>query len=100
MEIKRGMLNHQATTIDNERRKYNSLLSAKQNEIETLKEKLAEATKMNEELSVRCEILALMSGTAKNRARLAVTQYKMFSDLKENATFQRFAKNVMSHHEP
>jgi septal ring factor EnvC (AmiA/AmiB activator) len=59
----KGRLAHQKEqTIDAEKRRCTTLLGAKQNEIENLKEKLADKTKMSEEYSLRCEIMALWSG--------------------------------------
>jgi len=43
-------LQDQAQTIDAERRRCNTLLGVKQNEIETLKENLANKTKLSEDL--------------------------------------------------
>ena len=41
MSIKRNLLHEQATTIDAEKNRCNSLLTSKQNELENLKEELA-----------------------------------------------------------
>lgn len=49
--------------------------------------------KQNEALDVRCQILSAMIGTSKIKQRLAVTQYKMFTALKENAGFAKFSKH-------
>lgn len=95
MGIKRNMLKDQSNTIDNERNKYNALLSSKQNEIENLKEQLAVSNKRNEDLTVRCEILALMAGKNKQLTKLKVSQYKAFKALKNYAGFKKHTKNVL-----
>jgi hypothetical protein len=95
MNIKRSLLSEQANTIENERNKYNALLSSKQNEIETLKESLMTSNKLNEDLRIRCEILALLSGKNKQLTKLRVTQYKAFKALKRNVGFKKFSKNVL-----
>lgn len=95
MGIKRNVLQEQANTIDNERNKYNALLSSKQNEIETLKEELAKTNKENEDLRIRSEILALMAGKNKQLMRLKVVQYKAFKALKGYAGFKKYSKNIL-----
>jgi len=95
MGIKRNVLQEQANTIDNERNKYNALLSSKQNEIEILKENLAISNKLNEDLGVRCEILALMSGKNRQLMTLRVAQYKAFQGLKSYVGFKKHSKNIL-----
>lgn len=95
MSIKRNVLQEQANTIDNERNKYNALLSSKQNEIENLKEDLARSNKLNEDLRVRSEILALMAGKNRQLMRLKVVQYKAFKALKDYRGFKKYSKNVL-----
>jgi hypothetical protein len=96
MSIKRNVLQEQANTIDNERNKYNALLSSKQNEIENLKEALASSNKLNEDLRMRSEILALMAGKNKQMMALRVTQYKAFKALKNNVGFKKYSNNVLN----
>lgn len=95
MSIKRNVLQEQSNTIDNERNKYNALLSSKQNEIEALKEQLAHSNKLNEDLRIRSEILALMAGKNKQLMTLKVAQYKAFKALKSYAGFKKYSKNIL-----
>lgn len=95
MSIKRNVLQEQSSTIDTERNKYNALLNSKQNEIETLKEELASANKLNDDLRIRSEILALMAGKNKSMMRLKVVQYKAFKALKDYAGFKKYSKNIL-----
>ena len=95
MSIKRNVLQEQSNTIDNERNKYNALLSSKQNEIENLKEDLARSNKLNEDLRVRSEILALMAGKNRQLMRLKVVQYKAFKALKDYRGFKMYSKNIL-----
>lgn len=95
MGIKRNILQEQSNTIENERNKYNALLSSKQNEIETLKEDLAKSNKFNEDMKVRCDFLALLAGKNKQMTRLNVAQYKAFKALKSNAGFNKHSKKVL-----
>lgn len=95
MNIKRNVLQEQANTIDNERNKYNALLSSKQNEIEILKENMASCNKLNEDLNVRCQILALMAGKNRQMMTLRVAQYKAFQGLKSYTGFKKHSKNVL-----
>jgi len=46
------------------------MLSLKQSELETLRENLAQQTKMSDEFKVRCEIMALWSGKGKTVGRI------------------------------
>ena len=50
------------------------MLGVKQNEIEQLKESLGAKTKMCDELTIRCEILALWAGKGKTLARVKTLQ--------------------------
>lgn len=59
-------------SIDAERRRCNTLLGVKQNEIEQLKEQLAKKTKLADELGIRSEILAIWAGKGKTLARMKV----------------------------
>ena len=95
MSIKRNVLQEQKNTIENERNKYNALLSSKQNEIENLKEKLAISNRKTDDLQVRSEILALMNGKNKQMVRLKLVQYKAFKGLKDYAGFRKFSRNVL-----
>jgi hypothetical protein len=75
----KGRLAHQKEqAIDAEKRRCTTLLGAKQNEIENLKEQLSQKTKMCEEYSLRCEIMALWSGKGQTVARMRVAQMKCF----------------------
>lgn len=67
----KGRITHQKEqAIDAEKRRCNTLLAAKQNEIEQLKEQLASKTQLSTELSLRCEIMALWSGKGMTVARM------------------------------
>ena len=93
----KGRLNSQKEqAIDAERRRCNTLLNAKQNEIEALKEQLAEKTKMSDEYSLRCEIMALWSGKGQTLARMKVSQMKCFRALKHYYQFNKYSKQVLS----
>ena len=75
----KGRLSHQKEqAIDQERRRCTTLLGAKQNEIENLKEQLATKTKESNEYSLRCEIMALWSGKGQTIARMKVFQMRCF----------------------
>lgn len=60
------------------------MLTVKQNEIEQLKESLGNKSKLCEELSIRCEIMALWAGKGKTIGRLSVMKLKCFMSLKKN----------------
>ena len=54
MRTKKQVLQDQSQVIDAERRRCNTLIGVKQNEIEQLKEGLAAKTKLAEDLQTRC----------------------------------------------
>lgn len=95
MGIKRNILQEQSNTIGNERNKYNALLSSKQNEIENLKEQLAAANKLNQDLQSKCLKLAEGAGENKELSKLRVVQHKAFLALKNYAGFKKHSKNVL-----
>lgn len=97
MRTKKTVLQEQASCIDAERRRCNTMLSVKQNEIEQLKESLASKAKMCDELSVRCEIMALWAGKGKTLGRLSVLKMKCFSALKRNREERKHFKMVLEH---
>jgi septal ring factor EnvC (AmiA/AmiB activator) len=70
MRTKKQLNNDSAQTLDAERRRFNTLLGVKQNEIEQLKESLANKTKGYDELNTRCEVMALWAGKAKTLLRI------------------------------
>jgi hypothetical protein len=59
------------------------MLGVKQNEIEQLKENLGKKTKMCDEYSVRCEIMAIWAGKGKTLARVKCLELKCFMALKQ-----------------
>ena len=71
-------------------------MAAKQNEIEQLKENLAQMTKMKEEYSLRCEIMALWSGKGQTHARMKVVHMKCFRALKNHLQFKKHSKLVLA----
>ena len=71
-------------------------MAAKQNEIEQLKENLAQMTKMKEEYSLRCEIMALWSGKGQTLARMKVVHMKCFRALKNHLQFKKHSKLVLA----
>lgn len=82
VKTKKSVLNDQHSSIDAERRRCNTLLGVKQNEIEQLKESLAGKSKMCDEYSIRCEILSLWAGKGKTLARLRTMQMNCLTALK------------------
>jgi len=78
MKTKKSVLSEQAQAIESERRRCNTMLGVKQNEIESLKESLGNKSKMCDELSIRCEIMALWSGKGKTLARVNSLKIKSF----------------------
>jgi len=52
---------------------------------------------MCDELSIRCEIMALWAGKGKTLARMKVLQFKCFNALKEYREFKKHSKNVLKH---
>lgn len=70
MKTKRHVMQDQAQTIDAERRRCNTLLGVKQNEIEQLKESLGVKTKQCEDLNTRCEGMAFWAGKSKTLLRI------------------------------
>lgn len=79
----KGRITHlKEQAIDAEKRRCNTLLAAKQNEIEQLKEQLAAKTQRCEELTLRCDIMALWSGKGLTIGRMRTLTMKCFSALK------------------
>lgn len=92
----KGRIQHQKEqTVDAEKRRCNTLLTAKQNEIESLKEQLAKKTTMCDEYNLRCEIMALWSGKGLTVARLRTVTMKCFTALKAFREFKLYSKNVL-----
>lgn len=81
LKTKKTLLQDQHSQIENERRRCNTLLGVKSNEIEQLKEQLGKKTKQAEELQLRSEILALWAGKGKTLARMKIIQLKAFNAL-------------------
>lgn len=80
----KGRIQHQKEqATDAEKRRCNTLLAAKQNEIEQLKEQLAAKSQMCEEYNLRCEIMALWSGKGQTVARMRTVTMKCFLALKQ-----------------
>eukprot|EP00347_Sterkiella_histriomuscorum_P014474 403360737 len=97
MRTKKQVLTEQNATIDGERRRCNTLLGVKQNEIEQLKESLGQKTKMCDELGIRCEIMALWAGKGKTLARMKVLQFKCFNAFKQYREFRKHSQKVLAH---
>lgn len=97
MRTKKQLNNDSAQTLDAERRRFNTLLGVKQNEIEQLKESLANKTKGYEELSTRCEVMALWAGKAKTLLRIKFIQSNAFNALKAYRYFQVHSRRVLEH---
>jgi len=97
MRTKKQLNNDSAQTLDAERRRFNTLLGVKQNEIEQLKESLANKTKGYEELNTRCEVMALWAGKAKTLLRIKFIQASAFNALKSYRDFQIHSRRVLEH---
>lgn len=97
MKTKKQVLTDQAQTIDAERRRCNTLLGVKQNEIEQLKESLASKTKLSDDLGARCEGMAFWAGKAKTLLRIKLLQHQAFDSLKKYRDFQKHSKKVLEH---
>ena len=54
-------------------------------------------TKLAQEYSLRCEIMALWSGKGQTVARMKVVQMKCFRALKEYREFKKHSKAVLEH---
>lgn len=52
-------------------------------------------TKMKEEYSLRCEIMALWSGKGQTLARMKVVHMKCFRALKNHVQFKKHSKMVL-----
>jgi hypothetical protein len=52
-------------------------------------------TKMKEEYSLRCEIMALWSGKGQTLARMKVVHMKAFRALKHHCQFKKYSKQVL-----
>lgn len=94
MGIKRHILQEQASSIDNEKRRCNAIVSTKQNEIEHLKEQLAIASKGFEDYRVRSEILAIMTGKNKLLKSAAINVFKSFNAWKSYRELKKKKKAV------
>ena len=97
MKTKKSVLTEQAQTIEGERRRCNTMLSVKQNEIEQLKEGLGKKSKMCDELSLRCEIMALWAGKGKTLARVKVLELKCYMALKQYWQWKKHSKKLLQH---
>lgn len=73
------------------------MLGVKQNEIESLKENLGNKSKMCDELTIRCEIMALWSGKGKTLARVNALKLKCFFALKNYREWKKHTKKVLDH---
>lgn len=72
-------------------------MGVKQNEIEQLKEGLANKTKLSEDLNTRCEGMAFWAGKAKMMLRIKLLQFKAFDGLRKYRDFQMHSKRVLEH---
>lgn len=97
MRTKKQLSNDSAQTLDAERRRFNTLLGVKQNEIEQLKESLANKTKGYDEMNTRCEVMALWAGKAKTLLRIKFIQANAFNALKTYRDFQIHSRRVLEH---
>ncbi len=95
MRTKKQVLQDQSQVIDAERRRCNTLIGVKQNEIEQLKEGLAAKTKLAEDLQTRCEAMSFWSGKSKMLLRIKLLQHRAFSALKDYRDFKKHSKRVL-----
>ena len=87
----------QAQAIDAERRRCNTMLGLKQSELETLRETLAQKTKLAENLDVRCEYLAFWAYQGKTMARLRTVQFRCFLQLKKYKEWRKHSRQMVAH---
>jgi len=78
MALKRSLLHEQVTTIESEKKKCNAQLSAKQDQVEHLKEELAQAKTTIKTCTQHKEGLALMVGTLRAKAKAQKLSSKAF----------------------
>ncbi|CAG9329660.1 unnamed protein product [Blepharisma stoltei] len=92
LSVKRQILHEQITTIESERKRCNALMGSKQDELEHLKEQLAESQKLNNTYTNQKEALANRTGNLKNqkyntelatKAYLSWLHYHQFSQMKK-----------------
>ena len=95
MKTKKQVLTDQAQTIDAERRRCNTLLGVKQNEIEQLKETLGLKTRLCDDLGTRCEGMAFWAGKSKTLLRIKLLQHQAFEGLKKYRDFKKHSKMVL-----
>lgn len=70
LSSKQQLAIQQSQIVDGERRRCNTMLSLKQNELEQLRENLAKQTKAADEFKVRSEMMALWSCQGKTVGRI------------------------------
>jgi nitrate reductase NapAB chaperone NapD len=109
LTVKRSILHEQISTIDSERKRCSALISAKQDEIEHLKESLEQANKTNFKNENQKEALGLMVGTLKmkkiagdllTKAYLAWSSYHHRSQHKKKVTNlikSRYRRSVLNY---
>jgi len=94
LRIKRQVLNDQATTIENEKKRCEAMISLKSNEIENLKDQLEKTTKNYDVANQRVEIMALWFATLKTKSHYNQLTLKCFHALKTNQTNSKQAKTL------
>ena len=82
----------QNEAISDEKRRCNALLDVKQNEIDNLKVCLQTMSKRTEDLSIRTELLALLSGKNRMLTRVKVLQMKAFMGLRKYLEWKKYKK--------
>lgn len=73
------------------------MLNAKQQELESLRESLAQSTQMGQELKIRCEVMALWSGRGKTIGRIQTLKMRCFSALKQYKEFKKHSQTMLEH---
>lgn len=94
---KKQLLTEQAQAIESERRRCTTMLNLKQNELEQLKESLAKSQKRVEDLTLRQELMSIMTCKAKTLSRLTILKLHCFNALKSNTHWNKHVKNMMVH---
>lgn len=73
------------------------MLGLKQSELETLRETLAQKSKLAETLDVRCEFLAFWAYQGKTMARLRTVQFRCFLQLKKYREWKKHSRQMLAH---
>lgn len=82
--------------IEGERRRCNTMLSLKQNEVETLREEVVQKTKAAKEYEVRCSMMAIWSCQGKMIGRVRSLQMKCFYALQRYREWKKHSKIVLA----